>query len=189
MRKCGICRQPATGWTAVQAWCCVEHGAELALRGKARKEKREAKESKTAHREAKERVKSTPTIRKEVQQAFNAWVRARDAGLPCVSCGRPDDGHHQRHAGHYRSVGGHPALRFDPTNCHSQCATCNNHLSGNLVPYRAELIRRIGLAEVERLEGPQKPSKISRDELLAMKKRYAEMTRELLRDRPSPTPK
>lgn len=180
-RKCGICRQPATYGNAVNAWCSHEHGLELAKRMKSRSDKRKAAADRKAQRDARERVKTGPTLRKEAQAAFNAWVRMRDAGKPCVSCGRPDDGHHQRHAGHYRSVGGYPALRFEPDNVHAQCATCNNYLSGNLVGYRAELVRRIGLPRVEWLEGPHEPAKLSRDELVSMTKCFRELTRELSR--------
>lgn len=181
MRKCGHCRKPASMGNAVQSWCSIECGLAMARKAQDKQAKRKAKESRTVQREAKERVKTTPTLRKEAQQAFNSWIRARDAGLPCVSCGRPDDGKHQRHAGHYRSVGGHPALRFHPDNCHAQCATCNNHLSGNLVPYRAELIKRIGLAAVSALEGPQAPARHTREQLADMKKHFAAQARELLR--------
>lgn len=178
-RKCGICRQPAKHGNAVNAWCSHEHGAELAMRLKARADKRKAATERRERQDARKRIKTGPTLRKEAQAAFNAWVRMRDAGKPCVSCGRPDDGHHQRHAGHYRSVGGHPALRYDPDNCHAQCATCNNHLSGNLIPYRTELIRRIGLARVEWLEGPHEPSKWSREELQTLKAHYQAATNQL----------
>ena len=182
-RKCGICRQPAAYGNAVNAWCSNEHGLDLAKRMKDRSDKRKVAADRKAQREARERVKTGPTLRKEAQAAFNAWVRTRDAGKPCVSCGRPDDGHRQRHAGHYKSVGGHPALRFEPDNCHSQCATCNNHLSGNLVPYRAELIRRIGLPRVEWLEGPHEPQHLSRQDLIDLKTKYQKAANELRRER------
>jgi hypothetical protein len=42
---------------------------------------RERKEIKAA----KERIKSRADYLKETQVAFNAWVRLRDAGLPCIS--------------------------------------------------------------------------------------------------------
>jgi hypothetical protein len=78
----------------------------------------------------------------------------------------------QWHAGHYLSTGARPELRFDEQNLHKQCSACNTHLSGNLVLYRAELIRRIGLDEVERLEGPQDPKKYTIDELKAIRDDY-----------------
>lgn len=107
---------------------------------------------------------------REAQTAFNAWVRMRDAHLACVSCGRMHGG--QWHAGHFVSTGARPELRFDEANVHKQCQPCNTHLHGNLVLYRAELIRRIGLAEVERLEGPQQPKKYSVADLRAIRDEY-----------------
>ena len=95
--------------------------------------------------------------------AVNAYVRTRDDKEPCISCGRYHEG--QYHAGHYRSTGSSPALRFDLANIHKQCMPCNTHLHGNLIPYRVNLIQKIGLAEVERLEGPQEPKKYTIDEL------------------------
>lgn len=50
----------------------------------------------------KEKLKSRAEHLKDTQHAFNAWVRARDAALTCVSCGRHHEG--QYHAGHYRTV-------------------------------------------------------------------------------------
>jgi hypothetical protein len=64
------------------------------------------------------------------------------------------------------SVGGHSsALRFDEQNTHKQCSVCNNYKSGNLAEYRPNLINKIGLDSVERLEGPHNPKKYSIDEL------------------------
>lgn len=45
------------------------------------------------------------------------------------------------------------ALRFHPDNCQKQCSRCNDHLSGNPVPYREELIKRIGQEKVDWLDG------------------------------------
>jgi len=126
------------------------------------------------------KLKTRATLIKEAQAAFNAYIRARDAHLPCVSCGRHHQG--QWHAGHYLSTGARPELRFDPANVHKQCQPCNTHLSGNLVMYRAELIRRVGLAEVERLEGPATGDKLTRDQFIALKAQYAAKTRETTKE-------
>ncbi|MCH1769976.1 recombination protein NinG, partial [Brucella abortus] len=37
-------------------------------------------------------------------------------------------------------------------NIHKQCVVCNQHKSGNLVPYRVELISRIGQEAVDEIE-------------------------------------
>ncbi len=125
----------------------------------------------------KEKLKSRADHLKDTQQAFNAWVRARDAALPCVSCGRHHQGKYD--AGHYRTVGSNPALRFEPMNCHRQCSPCNTRLSGNIVNYRIELVKRIGAEGVEWLEGPHEAKKYTVDELKAMTADYRAKTREL----------
>ena len=125
----------------------------------------------------KEKLKSRAEHLKDTQQAFNAWVRERDAKLPCISCGRHHDG--QYHSGHYRTVGANPELRFEPLNAWKQCAPCNNHLSGNLINYRISLIQRIGEEKVLWLEGPHEAKKYTVDELKAMTADYRAKTREL----------
>jgi len=130
-------------------------------------------------RAAKERVKRKSDHMHDCQQAFNEWVRLRDAALPCVSCGRHHEG--QYHAGHYRTVGSNPALRFEPLNIHKQCAPCNNHKSGDIVNYRIELVKRIGAELVEWLEGPLEPKRYTIEDLKAITAEYRAKTRELKR--------
>lgn len=125
----------------------------------------------------KEKLKSRADHLKDTQQAFNAWIRARDAGQACISCGRHHEG--QYHAGHYRTVGANPELRFEPLNAWKQCAPCNNHLSGNLINYRISLLQRIGEEKVAWLEGPHEAKRYTVDELKAMTAEYRAKTREL----------
>ena len=180
MIKCPICKQPATQKFGLKLFCCYEHAAQWA---KSSLDKRKAKEKADARKIDRQKLKSLKTRSewlKELQAVFNKFIRLRDKGLPCVSCGHPDDGSRQRHASHYKSVGGNPALRFDLSNVNSSCSICNNYLSGNLVPYRVELIKRIGLAEVERLEGPQQPLKLTIPEIQELIKTYKQKCKELL---------
>jgi hypothetical protein len=107
---------------------------------------------------------------KQAQAAVNAWIRFRDRDLPCVSCGRMHAG--KVNAGHFRSTAAAPELRFDEKNIWLQCEPCNTHLAGNLILYRAELIRRIGQAEVDRLEGPHEPKRYRADDLKAIRDTY-----------------
>lgn len=127
----------------------------------------------------KERIKTRSDYFRETQAVFNEWIRLRDAVLPCVSCGRHHDG--QYHAGHYRTVGANPELRFEPLNVHKQCAPCNNHKSGDIVNYRIELVKRIGQDQVGWLEGPHSARKYTADELKALKAKYRELIKELKR--------
>lgn len=89
------------------------------------------------------------------QAQVNRYVRLRDAGRPCVSCGKPNDGSHQRHASHLRSVKAAKQLRFNLHNIHASCSQCNAAESGNLLEYRRRLVERFGSTYVEDLEGNQ----------------------------------
>ena len=122
-------------------------------------------------------IKTKPELLKECQVAFNEYIRARDKDRPCISCGRQHQG--QYHAGHFLSVGARAGLRFDERNCHKQCQPCNTHLHGNLINYRIRLIRKIGLAEVERLECDVSEKHYTREELMQMTKDYRKKAREL----------
>jgi len=130
----------------------------------------------------KEVLKSRGDHMREAQQAFNAYIRARDqaAGHLCISSGKPLDwGGNAVDAGHYRSVGSAPHLRFDERNCHAQSKQDNRFLSGNAVDYRIGLIARIGQAAVDELESDQSVKKYTVDELKEIKARYRAKTREL----------
>lgn len=168
-KKCKACREPFAPTRPLQRVCSPACAiAELEV-----KKAKAARVERTETAKALARLKTRAQLIKEAQAAVNAYVRARDAHLPCVSCGRDHRG--QWHAGHYRSTGSRPDLRFDLANIHKQCAPCNSHLSGNLIPYRAELIRRIGQAEVDRLEGPAVPTKLERHEIIQLRARFVSM--------------
>jgi hypothetical protein len=137
-------------------------------------EQRERREIKVR----KEKLKSRADHLKDTQRAFNAWIRERDAGHPCISCGTTADV--QYCAGHYRTTAAAPELRFEPLNVHLQCnRNCNMGQSGNLLGYRPRLIEKIGLEAVEWLEGPHEPKKYTIDELKALTATYRAKTREL----------
>lgn len=178
-KRCKACRAEFVPARPLQIACGPKCALDLAKKASERKANAQAKEERKAAREAKERVKTRAEYMREAQAAFNAWVRARDANLPCVSCGRHHQG--QYHAGHYRSVGSSPALRFEPLNVWKQCAPCNNHLSGNAIEYRIELVKRIGADMVEWLEGPHDPKKYTVEDLKQIAKECRAKVRELKR--------
>lgn len=128
-------------------------------------------------RASQERIKSRADHLREAQAAFNEFIRLRDAREPCISCGRHHEG--QYHAGHYRTVGANPELRFDEDNVHKQCAPCNNHKSGDIVNYRINLLAKIGAERVARLEGPHEPLKLDNDQIKALKAKYRALVREM----------
>jgi hypothetical protein len=136
-----------------------------------------ARREKAADKQARERLMTLSDWRKRAQTAFNAWIVLRDAALPCVSCGRWHEG--RWHAGHFYSTGARPELRFDEANVHKQCAPCNLHLHGNLALYRSELLKRISLSELMRLEGPNPPRHDTADSLKALAAEYRAKARAL----------
>lgn len=171
------CRELFNPQRIGQSVCSPRCGLATVDLKKERERKALAQLERKAIKAAKERIKSRSDHIKEAQQAFNAWVRERDALLPCVSCGRHHDG--QYHAGHYRTVGANPELRFEPLNCWKQCAPCNNHKSGDIVNYRIELVRRIGTEKVEWLEGPHESVKYTIEQLKEIKAHYRALLRSL----------
>ncbi|WP_287278852.1 recombination protein NinG, partial [Ralstonia sp.] len=113
------------------------------------------------------------------QQAFNSYIRARDAGKPCISCGRPLSTQPNTYdCGHYRSIGSAPHMRFAEDNAHGQCKHCNNHLSGNHVAYRQGLIERLGLRAVELIEADKTLRKYTHAGLVELARQYREKARQ-----------
>lgn len=136
-------------------------------------------------RAQKEKLKSRGEHMRETQIAFNAYIRLRDqiAGHACISSGKPLDwSGNAVDAGHYRSVGSAPHLRFDERNCHAQSKQDNRFLSGNAVDYRIGLIARIGLEAVDALEADQSVRKYTVEDLKAIKAHYRALARELKRE-------
>ncbi|MGS1071508.1 recombination protein NinG [Burkholderia glumae] len=176
-RACGVVFEPARSMQKVCSPACA-----IALNDKA-KAKKAAQAQRAERKDLRERLEKAKTRGehlRELQGAFNAWVRARDDGRTCISCRRRTKG--QWHAGHYRSVGSEPALRFEPDNVHLQCARCNLHLSGNLIKYRINLIKKIGIERVEWLEGPHEPKKLSIAEIQETKAFYRAEVRRMKRE-------
>ncbi len=177
-KKCKVCRDTFQPTRMIQP-CCAKFECQVAYANKAAEkaaQKRKVKESR-ALREAKERIKPRSQWLKEVQSVFNRWIRLRDAKENCISCGRNHTG--QWHAGHYKTVGANPELRFDERNVHKQCAPCNNHLSGNILNYRLGLIQRCGIETVEYLEGQHDPKRYTIDDLKELKAYYQKKCKEL----------
>jgi len=174
-KKCRACGEVFQPERPIQPCCSPSCAIELVRLQKEQKRKDDRKEFK---RKVKLNDRSYQT--KLAQYYFNRFIRFRDSGLPCISCGKYHSG--QIHAGHYRSVGAVGALRFHEANCHAQCSVCNNHRSGNIVEYRINLIKKIGLERVEWLEKDHPPVKRTIEEIIEIKKHYQKLCNELERE-------
>ncbi|MBW8464851.1 recombination protein NinG [Acidovorax sp.] len=166
---------------------CIDGYAEAQAakseRAEAKKARDAAKVERAETRRRKEAIKTLPKLKKEAEREFNAFIRARDADQPCISCGAlpPDLSglHAGRDAGHYRSVGSAAHLRYHEDNVHAQCVHCNQHGAGRAVEYRIGLIARIGEARVVALETNNTVRKWTHDELRAIRDTYRAKLKEL----------
>lgn len=138
---------------------------EALKKSKAKKVKEWNKEKKVR----KEALKTLSEYKKELQVIFNKFIRLRDKGLNCISCNKPAK---KENAGHYRSVGGNPELRFEELNNNLQCEYCNTYLHGNLIDYRINLIKKIGIDKVEWLEGKHDPKHYTIEQIKGLKVMY-----------------
>ncbi|RTP85054.1 hypothetical protein EKN30_25020 [Enterobacter asburiae] len=197
-RKCKVCGEyfvPKFHDIRIR-WCCPEHGTILAMEERekekvkaAAKRIKEQKEAEKAGRkrrqEKRESLKSKSQWDKEAQSAFNRYIRIRDEGKECVSCGNPLLGKSNYLTGsaidasHYRSRGAASHLKFNVFNVHSACTRCNRQLSGNAVEYRIRLIERIGLERVERLESDNEPRRFDIPYLQRIKSIFTRKARAL----------
>ncbi len=93
-------------------------------------------------------TQSYPKTKRKLKKVFNEYIRLRDAGMPCICCGK----FNTLQAGHYISVGSSGSLEFNEDNVHGQCAYCNMRMQETKEVYRINLIDRIGVERVIKLE-------------------------------------
>jgi hypothetical protein len=176
-RKCALksCRAVFAPCRPLQSCCSVPCAIDHAAAERVRKERSERQEGLRKLKRRADHIADTQVV-------FNSYIRLRDqlAGHPCISSGLPLDwSGNNVDAGHYRSRGSAPHLRFDERNVHAQSKQQNRYASGNAVDYRIGLIARIGQAAVEALEADQRPVKWTVDELLAIKAHYRDKLKQL----------
>jgi len=76
------------------------------------------------------------------KKAVHEYIRLRDTGKPCISCGEPWRPDFQ--AGHYHKSELFETLKYHLHNIHGQCPGCNLYKEGNLEKYSINLPARIG---------------------------------------------
>jgi hypothetical protein len=183
-RKCRTCRQPFKPANTLQSACSIPCAIAQGRKQMQRSQDMARRQQRRETAERKVKLRTRRDWIKRAQIAFNAYIRARDAGKTCICCDRPLNpeaigGGYD--CGHYRSVGSAPHLRFEPENAHGQTKQCNRYGAGRAVDYRLGLIRRIGLARVEAIEADQLPRKWTIAELQDIERHYKALTKELKR--------
>ena len=167
-----------------KAYCSPECGAALALELLEKKKEKQENNKRKEIRIRKDKLNETlPNWKKKVQREFNLFIRLRDYKKPCISCGVTSvKSYHMASgwdAGHYRSVGSCPELRFNPWNCHKQCVRCNQWKSGNAIDYRIRLIQRIGQRKVSAIERNHSPKRYTVEDLKKLLSYYKELNKKL----------
>ena len=173
MKTCKICRGKfIPSYSSLQPTCtsplCILKWAK----------KVDEKKGKREMKAMRERQKSISQWRRELQQVFNKYIRERDKGKGCISCGAKLNGKYD--AGHYYSVGSYPNLRFHELNCFGQCVHCNQHKHGNLLEYQIGILKRIGKHGLDELqELRNEPLRLSLEEIKIKINQYKIKIKEL----------
>jgi len=181
-KRCRYCKEYKEAETMLKVplgvFCDFSHASKYGI------EKSQAKRTKEVKRDIRQKKETLLTARdwiKKAQAAVNSYVRLRDEGKACISCGSYPE---QKaggtiDAGHYRSRGAAGHLRFNLFNIHSQCVKCNRYNSGNAVDYRIRLIEKIGVDRVEKLECDNAPKSFTIDYLSRLQKIFLKRSRHL----------
>lgn len=180
MKRCKQCKEPfEPQYNSMQPTCGIPCAILWAKTPEAKHFKAKAIKIETNARKKEAKDKNKPYWEKKLQIEVNYWVRnVRDKGAACISC-KTQNPHIQYCAGHFKTRGGHPELRFEPDNIHRQCNKyCNLSLSGNVGPYRVNLIEKIGQDRVDWLEGPHEPKNYTIPDLKDMIKHYRKLNKE-----------
>lgn len=175
-KKCKVCAIPFTPVRPMQKVCspvcAMKHAREVV----AKADRKETKLKLDA-------MQTKPQLVKKAQTAFNAFIRARDKGKTCISCDTPLGNEPNSYdAGHFRSVGSAPHMRYVEDQVHGQCKKCNRYLAGNVVEYRKRLIERIGLQRLEQIENDNVLRKYTKEALIEIARYYREEARRLAKE-------
>jgi hypothetical protein len=167
-KKCKSCKEEFQPFNSLAQTCSIGCAISLVAARKERLEARKRKALRKDTRERKKALKGRSEWLKLAQTAFNAYIRWRDREDPCISCGEYVNDSDlicgsRWDCGHYLTRGAYPELRFSELNAHKQCSSCNGgagrFVKKNLTvskAYRERLIKKIGLDNVEWVEGQQK---------------------------------
>ena len=175
--KVGMIKLPGGNFHSIE--CATQYSQVVTKRSRDRQIAKTKRDDKKSHTQAKKRLNDNDRSfqLKKTQQIFNRYIRIRDRDRGCISCCEPF--RDKFDAGHYRSVGANPELRFNELNNHGQCVRCNQHLSANLISYRIGLVGRIGADKVDWVEGFHELKRYTIDDLKIIQDEYKTKTKKL----------
>ncbi|KGQ31830.1 recombination protein NinG [Gallibacterium anatis] len=176
--QCAVCKKKfIKKISSLQKVCSYQCALAFAEAEKKKKQEKLDRQERIKNRKRlkayKEANKTHNDLIKEAQSAVNKYIRVRDENKECISCGTPLISEKLGggfDAGHYRSRGAAPHLRFYTLNIFGQCKRCNRYLGGNYHEYRIGLIERLGIEKVEAIEADQRPRHYSDEDLRRIKR-------------------
>jgi len=155
--RCKNCKEKFEPKTFLQKYCNSEECIRVFV------EEAKAKTWKKTKAKMKADLMTLQDYLKLAQITFNKYIRLRDKGNVCISCQKPPK---KENAGHFWNANNHYNVRFNENNVHLQCEHCNTFLSGNLINYRENLLKKIGEGEFHLLEAEAKKTrKFTKEEL------------------------
>jgi hypothetical protein len=180
MRACKVCREKFEPRSMTHKTCGPSCAESFVLAEKARKFKSERQAGLAL-------LKKKGDYLNEAQTAFNAFIRLRDAALPCICCGAFNANGASGvgggwDAGHWISRGHASHLRFNENNVHKQQKGCNRPGGTTRAKYRLGLVARIGedaVLELEALEYAPTEKRWTIEELKEIKALYRAKLKEL----------
>ena len=171
MKKCKHCKEKFNPVHFNQKFCFNEDCKKVWI------ETEHAKQWVKRKKELKEELETVQSLMKKAQKQVNTFIRERDKNKPCVSCGKPLK--EKFDCGHY-IASTFKIHTFRESNLHGQCVYCNQYLSANLIEYRKELIKRVGVEEVEYLEASKHlEANFTRQELKQLIEEYKQKVKQL----------
>ena len=137
-KRCVICNESFTPqYTITQRCCSPKCAIDFA------KVKEATKNSQLNDlRNEKVKIESLSILKDSTKNIVHSYIRQRDKGKPCISCGASWRVNFQ--AGHCFNVKQYNMIRYDLMNIHGQCKKCNLFDEGNYDKYLLNLPKRIG---------------------------------------------
>lgn len=169
-RKCKVCSTPFTPFSSTAKVCGVACAVAYNDQIKAKKERKELAAQKLE-------LKPLHYWAKRAEKACNAYIRERDKGEPCISCGTYDAP--VWHAGHCYTVAARPDIRYHEDNIHLQCPKCNTYQGGMVGEYKKRVVSKIGQARFDALAYVNPAAKKTREYYQAVEVEYKQKLKQL----------
>jgi hypothetical protein len=171
MAKCKLCKKEFTQFNSTISVCGYQCAIEW---GKLHPKKTSIKRVNSQLKsEAKEKLETYSQKVNKAKVIFQKWIRERDKDLPCISCGTTKAS--MWHASHFKKAETFSGVIFHEFNVWRSCSKCNIFLNGNELKYRENLVKKIGVEQVEALEqlaNETRTKKWTIEELQLIKNKY-----------------